>query len=389
MKTELFLATKDLSKSKKIVALIVFALTIGILNVAISTALISGFKKFFTEDIVEIFAGDIIITPPEGKTYFENYYSLKEKIEKFPEVEKVIPQLEVIGTLPMETKGGLARVLRTEFHLLAIDAKEEEDSLVARKIIKGDFLSGSSNEILLGYDLANNLDLDVGDTLTAEIFGKEEKFKVVGIVRTGTRLIDSMYAAVNYEDIQRITNKKDVFNRIYLKIDKKENADIIKYKLMEEGIEGKISTWKEIVSFGEETLNILSVILFLISGVAILSGSFGVAIMLYINVLHKTKAIGTIRALGAQRRFIINLYIIEGLFVGLIGVIVGTLLSIIILHYLSQNPIQINTTKLRFSLDLLSLIAADVVVMLCVFVASIYPSYKAASIEPVEAMRYE
>jgi ABC-type lipoprotein release transport system permease subunit len=62
---------------------------------------------------------------------------------------------------------------------------------------------------------------------------------------------------------------------------------------------------------------------------------------------------------------------------------------VIILSYLSQNPIQINTIKLRFSLDIFSLIAADLIVLICVFVASIYPSYKAASIEPVEAMRYE
>jgi lipoprotein-releasing system permease protein len=389
MKTEFFLAVKDLSKSKRIVALIVIALTIGILNVAVSSALISGFKKFFTEDIVEIFAGDLIITPPEGKNYFENFYSIKEKIENFPEVKKVMPQLEVVGSTSKEVKGGLAATLRTEFHLLAIDAKEEEDSVIARKIIKGDFLSGGSNEIILGYDLANNLDLDVGDTLPVEIYGKEEKFKVVGIVKTGTRLIDNIYAAINHEDIQRITGKKGVFNRIYLKVDKKENAEILKYKLMEEGIEGKISTWKEVVSFGEETLNMLSIILFLISGVAILSGSFGVAIMLYINVLHKTKAIGTIRALGAQKRLVINLYILEGLVVGIIGVIVGSVLSVIILSYLSQNPIQINTIKLRFSLDIFSLIAADLIVLICVFVASIYPSYKAASIEPVEAMRYE
>ncbi|MFH8120470.1 MAG: hypothetical protein QXS37_06715, partial [Candidatus Aenigmatarchaeota archaeon] len=73
MKTEFFLATRDLLRSKKIVTLIIIALVIGILNVSISSAMIKGFKTFFTEDIIEIFAGDIIITPPEGTTFFENY----------------------------------------------------------------------------------------------------------------------------------------------------------------------------------------------------------------------------------------------------------------------------------------------------------------------------
>ncbi|MEM2175372.1 MAG: FtsX-like permease family protein, partial [Candidatus Micrarchaeia archaeon] len=374
---------------KQIVTLIIIAIVIGILKVSISSEMIKGFKTFFTEDIIEIFAGDIIITPPEGTTFFENYYQLEEKLERYNEVRKVIPQLEMVGSLQESAKGAFSAALRTEFHVIAIDKKKEEDELIARKIYSGNFLTGKSGEILLGYNLADDLDLDVDDTISVDFYGKTYKFKIVGIVKTGVNLIDRMYAAINYEDAQKIYGRRDVFNRIYLKLYDKEKANDLKYKLLSDGIRGKVATWKETVSFGEEALNILSIILFLISAVAILAASFGVAIMLYINVLHKTKIIGTIRALGGQKSLILRTYVFEAVIIGIVGVLIGSAISFFSINYLSQNPLRIDSLRLRFSFDYGALLGADFVVLLCVFLASLYPAYKASSIEPVEAMRYE
>jgi ABC-type lipoprotein release transport system permease subunit len=390
VRAELFLASRDLARNKKILAVVILALLLGITNTAVTVGLLRGFEKYFSEDVVDAFVGQVMITPPEGHTFFDNADYVVDKALLLPQVKEVSKQTELVGSLISGAREGLATSLRTEFHVIVVDAeKEREISVIPRKIKSGDFLSGESGEIVLGSTLAENLDVGVGDYLETEFLGRRISFRVVGIADTGISLIDEMYATIDMADGEKILGSKNVFNRIILKLYDKDDATAVKAALLGEGITGSVQTWDEMMGFAKDIMDMVSVMLFLVSAVAIIAASISIAVMLYINVLHHTKEIGTLRAMGASKSFIMRLYFSEGLLIGLLGIVAGVLFSSAVILYFAANPVAVQGITLRIALDIPTVIAACGVTVFCVFAASAYPAYQASKREPIEALRYE
>lgn len=387
LRAEFFLASKDLARNKKVLAVVIIALLLGITNTAVTVGLLRGFEKYFSEEIIEMFAGQLMIMPPEGQAYFENADYIADKTLSFPQVKDVSKQTEIVGSL-VSAAGGEIPALKTEFHVLIVDAeKEAEISVIPRKIKSGEYLSGESGEIVLGSKYLPYA--EAGDYLEIEFQGRKMKFLVVGLVETGVSLIDSTYAAINVVDGKKILGTENVFNRILLKLYDKDDAEAVKAAILSEGIAGTVQTWEEMLAFGREALDMLAIILFAVSAVAIIAASVSIAIMLYINVLHRTKEIGTLRALGASRSFVLRMYFSEGLLIGVLGIGAGVLFSSAIISYLAANPVTVEGLVLRIALDLPTMFSACAVTLSCVFAASAYPAYKASKLEPIEALKYE
>lgn len=392
MRAEFFVAIKDLSRHKKVLVVIAFALLLGIMNTTVTVGLLRGFEKYLSKDLIEVFAGQIMIMPPEGQAYFEDLSLIEDRVLALPQVKDTFPQLEVEASLLSGAKGkAKLEMLRTEVHVLVVDsAKEKGVTVISRKIKSGDYLSGESGEIILGSNYAYDvLKVDVGDYLELDFQGRTAKFRVVGIVETGVQLIDSMYAAIDVVDAKKLFGRENVFNRLFVTLYDRDQADVVKAELLSAGVADSVQTWKEILAFGKEALNTLAIILLVVSGVAILAASVSIAVLLYTNVLHRTKEIGTMRALGASKGFVLRMYFVEGLIVGAFGVGLGVLVSSALITYLTANPMVFQGITLRVALDLSAMATACIATLLCVFAASAYPAYKASKLEPIEALKYE
>jgi lipoprotein-releasing system permease protein len=142
-------------------------------------------------------------------------------------------------------------------------------------------------------------------------------------------------------------------------------------------------------------LKLEKIAMFVILTLIVLVAAFGIASTLFMMVMRKTRDIAILKSMGATRQSIMQIFILEGLAIGVIGTGIGAGLGLGLcallkryefiqlprdVYYISTLPVQVE------SLDLALIVAAAMAIS---FVATLYPSWQAARLDPVEAIRYE
>jgi lipoprotein-releasing system permease protein len=142
-------------------------------------------------------------------------------------------------------------------------------------------------------------------------------------------------------------------------------------------------------------LKLEKIAMFVILTLIILVAAFGIASTLFMMVMKKTKEIAILKSMGATRRSIMQIFVVDGLLIGFIGTALGLVLGIILCVLLQRyefiqlprDVYLISTLPVRIeALDVTMIVGAA---MLISFLATLYPSWQASRLDPVEAIRYE
>lgn len=389
----IFLAYKDLLSHKKLILLVVLTLTIGIVNTNLTVGLLKGLEKITISDVVDTLLGHVSVRPLEGEDYIRDPEAVKDKAESLPQVKDA--QLRPIFTGRVEAV--VPRAVEPAFELpvefgeviMALDL-EEREQVYETKLKEGSFLSGESGECMLGHYLAENvLGVDVGDSVRITFpNGAKRECKVVGLVRLGTDE-DYYTAFIPLEDLKAVMGESAI-NMVYITLHDKKDAENVKAALLQEGVRARILTWEEQMEYIDTLLSMLSAILFIISGISIVAASASIGVLIYINVLGRTREIGTLKAVGATPLGIMMIYVGQALLLGIAGIITGIGISIGIISYINAQNIYIGElTRLVLFADPFILFMSALVTLLFVFLAGIYPAKKASELEVVDALRYE
>jgi len=134
---------------------------------------------------------------------------------------------------------------------------------------------------------------------------------------------------------------------------------------------------------------------FIVLSLIIMVAAFNIVSSLVMIVMEKTRDIGILKSMGATSREIMRIFLLEGIIVGVLGVVFGSLIGFII-GYLQQTvglislpPDVYLIDKLPVDMQLWDFVAVSIAAILLCLVASVYPAYKASRLKPVEAIRYE
>ncbi len=153
--------------------------------------------------------------------------------------------------------------------------------------------------------------------------------------------------------------------------------------------------WMEMNRSLFSALKLEKIAMFIILTLIILVAAFGIASTLFMMVMKKTKDIAILKSMGATRQSIMQIFIIDGLVIGVIGTMGGLGLGLVLCGILKryefiklpQDVYYISTLPVKVQLlDVLAIIGAAMVIS---FLATLYPSWQAARLDPVEAIRYE
>jgi putative ABC transport system permease protein len=254
---------------------------------------------------------------------------------------------------------------------------------------------GETRTAVLGSDVAEDLGLAMGDRLIIE--RPEYEFTIVGILkeRADPDFNDSIYIPLAV--LQEITGETEKFSFALIKTkdgyDVKEVADRLEKQLKDE--RGKddlnVQTMEELRDLMGNIIGIAQAFLGGIAAIALLVGSVGVMNTMYMAVLERTREIGVMKAIGARRRDILTLFLLESGFMGLVGGSLGTLLGLGI-SIGTMLLVRTLTKEARFleaAISVELIVSALVLSFVLGALSGWLPARNAAKLPPVEALRYE
>jgi lipoprotein-releasing system permease protein len=263
---------------------------------------------------------------------------------------------------------------------------------------------GNLPGIILGKELARSVGAGTGDRIilmsTRSVISPMgqipamKQFVVKGTFSSGMSEYDGMLAYVHLDQAQSLTGDRDKISAIGIWVD-----DVFKVKEIRKTALSDlhhpfyIRDWMEINQSLFSALKLEKTAMFIILTLIILVAAFNIASALIMLVMEKTKDIAVLKAMGASHRMIRKIFIIKGLVIGMTGTLLGTLSGIGICVLLKRYdfirlPQAYPFSTLPVQLDPLDVLAISVSAVVICFISTLYPSWKASNMDPLEAIRY-
>jgi lipoprotein-releasing system permease protein len=260
--------------------------------------------------------------------------------------------------------------------------------------------------IVLGKDMADNLGATVGSVVLVTSpqgeltpFGmvpKYSRFRVVGIFNSGFFDYDSSWAFARLSDAQQLFGLGDLISVIEFKVDDIYRAAEISRDLEEAAGKGFMATnWMEQNKALFHALRLERLVTFITIGLIVFVAALNILISLIMMVMEKTKDIAVLMSMGTRKAQVRNVFIAQGMLIGVLGTAIGLLLGYAIsyagghYHVISLSPEVYSIDYVPFVPRVVDGILVALVAVGVSFVATLYPSWSAARILPAEALRYE
>jgi lipoprotein-releasing system permease protein len=260
--------------------------------------------------------------------------------------------------------------------------------------------------IIIGKELASSLGVIVDDTVNVispigdmgpfGMLPRAKKFRVVGIFEMGMYEYDANLAIADLAPVQEFLRSPDRVSSIELRLDDIYAASKIKNVIEETlGPDFVARDWMEMNRNLFAALKLEKITMFVILTLIVLVAAFNIVSTLIMNVIEKEREIAILKTMGTTNNGIMNIFIIQGLLVGVCGTLLGLaggyLISYLIntyeiiklpadVYYLSHLPVKMQPVDF---------IVVCLSAMFISFLATIYPARQAAKLDPVEALRYE
>jgi lipoprotein-releasing system permease protein len=267
-------------------------------------------------------------------------------------------------------------------------------------------VTASLPPILLGQDMANSLGANVGSLVTVTspqgeltpfgIVPKYARFKVVGIFSSGFYDSDNTWGFIRLADAQKLFDLGNVVSVLEFKVDDIYKADQIGRELEKAAGKGFMATnWMEQNRALFRALRLERLVTFITIGLIVFVAALNILISLIMMVMEKTRDIAVLVSMGAKKRQVRRIFIYQGLLIGVIGTAIGLVLgygvSLIAGHYrlLSLSAEVYSIDYVPFAPRVVDGLLVALIAIGISFVATLYPSWSAASVLPAEALRYE
>ena len=400
------LSARNVFRNRRRTAITVFSIVVGFA----AMACFGGFIQFSFEGLrentirtqlghLQIYAHgywEKRVSDPES-VMIDGPEEVMERIAGLPGIAAVTPRLSFSGL-------GTTGKATVNMSVVGVDPAGEQALADFEILVEGRPLEpGDPDTGLIGEELRNGLGAEVGDwvtVLTSSFDGviNAVDFRVAGVVRTGSREYDSVYAKVPIELAQRARETGQV-ERIVVLLENTGDLPALEPRieeiLSEFDREFETRRWDELTGFYEAVVALYTGLFRVFAGIVGVVVMFSVANTMTMAVFERTAEIGALRAIGARRSTLIAMFLIEGIGVGLLGAGLGVVASWLIAGAVEvaggipMPPPPGMSQGFQAYLDLTGgvLLDALAVTLAAALASSVYPAFAASRIRIVEALQ--
>ncbi|ATP12383.1 lipoprotein-releasing ABC transporter permease subunit [Bartonella henselae] len=380
---------------------------LGVFALVVVMAVMNGFRTELLNRILGMNGHLIIQTINSG---FSDYNNLIPSIESVNGVKFALPVIEGQALVQGELQGGSGALVRGM-------RKQDLEKLktVSENIKLGSLAQFDQEEgVAIGISLAEKLGLTIGSDLRIITpdgdetpFGvtpRVKAYKVVAIFEVGMSEYDSIFVFMPLHEAQAFFNLGNKIQSLELFLNDPDSVDRIK-PILEKLIDQQVYLidWRTRNQAFFSALQIERNVMFFILSLIVLVAALNIISGLIMLVKDKSHDIAILRTMGAQQSAILRIFIVTGMMIGLIGTLLGLIFGVIataninhIQDFISWlfnvdvfNPQLYFLTKLPAKIEWGQTVMVAVMALFLSFLAALIPAWRAAKLDPVQALRYE
>ena len=370
----------------------IFAIAIGILVVSLISVIFTGLGNAFVRDFTDYQFGHLVVRDQSTNIErSENY--LMNWFKKMPSVDAAAPRLQSSGDIEYRKNGQLIEEFRVQ--LVGIDPlKDPTVSKLYLNIEHGIFVTDRSS-VVIGAIMAEKLNVNLNERIKIILidkFGDEQEkyFTVTGIGKRSGGMAFDTGIILHIDTLRDMTNRQNETGQILVRFNDISNIrDVQTLFLMQFHVDDLTAEIVEVAAQEQlEGFNAVLVMFTLIGYVGMLSSAFAIVTIQMMLVARKTRDVGVIRAIGAKRRDILIIFLVQGMIIGLLGVAVGTAFGLGFATYAKETQLSfMDSFALEVEYDWMNFATTGMIAFTLVLISSIYPAYRATKLQPLEAIR--
>ena len=380
-------------------------ITLGVATLIIVMAVMNGFRQELFNKMLGL-NGHVVV---HSLSDFSDFDQVANRVRKVPGVKYALPLVEgqVMISTPQSSSGALVRGLR-------------EADLKELKAVSGNIRFGTLDGfdqkpgLALGSRLANELNVKVGDQVSlltprgaSTALGtapRVKRYPVAAIFEIGMSEYDSSILFMPLNEAQLYFNQPDSVTVLEVVLDSPDEVGALTPQIVTAGGPSiYISDWRQRNATFFTALQVERNVMFLILALIVLVAALNIVSGLIMLVKDKGHDIAILRTMGATRGAVMRIFFITGASIGIVGTLAGFLLGVLVclnierlreligwitdtdlfapeLYYLSQLPAEMDTGET---------VSVVVMALALSILATLYPSWRASRLDPVEALRYD
>jgi len=395
------IAWRQLTQRRLRTALTVLAVSVGVMVIVILSAHTQGMYNSFISTFQKLGPTTIIVMPGGGSRLLSDADVFR--LSEVPGVDKVIP---------LRTLDGVVEGLNVRVTIMGVRSSELQDLLGEVNLISGTvFQDVPAPLALIGYNVAYDPStgrelVKAGQAIVVRAGRSTLTFGVIGVLDYyGSSVLrtspdDAILIPLEY--FKRLTTVQGYTMVLVKAADVESVNDVVNNINILMGARARVISVQMITTTFSSILSQLNMLLVSIASTAFIAAGLGTLNIMMITVLERTREIGLVKALGMKDSDVLLLYLTQGLMIGVIGGTIGLVLGAVFTYTLPDiftiatgrgvaggasmpGMSMAYTPELNVYYSLLAFTLSLTVSL----IASIYPSWRAAKLSPVEALRYE